>query len=94
MRPCRGLADHFVAETILIVTDGSRTTRWAEQLELERTRAELDIPTAHVVVSSDSKARDARRSVAVQIRGLLLTIGPRGHCRSERGEHELADPEH
>jgi hypothetical protein len=57
--PVTAIADElrdFGAEAMLIVTDGSRATRWAEQLELERARAELDIPVARVVVSSDSKA--------------------------------------
>ena len=45
---------------MLIVTDGSRTTRWAEQLELERTRAELDIlnpPERAVVLCVDEKSQ-------------------------------------
>ena len=53
--PVTAIADElrdFGAEAMLIVTDGSRATRWAEQLEPERARAELDIPVARVVVSS------------------------------------------
>lgn len=40
----------FGAEAIVIVTDGERTTRWAEARELERARAELAIPVVHVRV--------------------------------------------
>ena len=53
--PVTAIADElrdFGAEAMLIVTDGLRATRWAEQLEFERAGAELDIPVARVVVSS------------------------------------------
>jgi hypothetical protein len=53
--PVTAIADElreFGAEAILIVTDGSRATRWAEELELERARAELDIPVTRVVVAA------------------------------------------
>lgn len=56
-QPVTAIADElrdFGAEAILIVTGGSRATRWAEELELERARAELDIPVSHVVLASDS----------------------------------------
>lgn len=51
--PVTAIADElrdFGADALLIVTDGVRPTRWAEELELERARAELEIPIAHVVV--------------------------------------------
>ena len=57
--PVTAIADElrdFGAAAMVIVTNGSRARRWAEQLELERARAELDIPVARVVVSADSKA--------------------------------------
>ena len=38
----------FGADAVIIVTDGDRRTRWAEKRELERARAELDIPVVHV----------------------------------------------
>jgi hypothetical protein len=51
--PATAMADElrdFGADAVIIVTDGDRKTRWAETRELERARAELDIPVVHVVV--------------------------------------------
>jgi hypothetical protein len=45
------LAGDEIADAIVkVVTNGDRKTRWAEKRELERARAELDIPVIHVAV--------------------------------------------
>lgn len=49
--PATAMADElrdFGADAVSIVTDGERKTRWAEARELERARAELDIPVIHL----------------------------------------------
>jgi hypothetical protein len=51
--PATAMADElrdFGADAVIIVTNGNRVTKWAETRELERARAELDIPVIHVAV--------------------------------------------
>jgi len=51
--PATAMADElrdFGADAVVIVTNDDRRTRWAEKRELERARAELDIPVVHVRV--------------------------------------------
>lgn len=51
--PATAMADElrdFGPEAVVVVTDGERRTRWAETRELDRARAELDIPVVHVLV--------------------------------------------
>jgi hypothetical protein len=50
--PATALADElrdFGADAVVIVTNGERRTKWAETRELDRARAELEIPILHVV---------------------------------------------
>jgi hypothetical protein len=51
--PATAMADElrdFGADAVIIVTNGQRTTKWAERRELDRARGELEIPVAHVRV--------------------------------------------
>jgi hypothetical protein len=51
--PATAMADElrdYGAEAVIIATNGDRKTRWAEARELERARAELNIPVLHVAV--------------------------------------------
>jgi hypothetical protein len=51
--PATAMADElrdFGADAVVIVTDGARPTRWVERRELERARAELDVPVIHVAL--------------------------------------------
>jgi hypothetical protein len=51
--PAVAMADElreFGADAVVIATNGDPKSRWAEKDELERARAELEIPVAYVVV--------------------------------------------
>jgi nucleotide-binding universal stress UspA family protein len=51
--PATAMADElrdFGADAVIIATNGDRKTGWAEARELERARAELDVPVLHVAV--------------------------------------------
>lgn len=51
--PATAMADElrdFGADAVIIVTDSARKTSWAEARELERARAELEVPVVHVEV--------------------------------------------
>lgn len=51
--PATAMADElrdFGADAVIIVTDGARKTNWAETRELDRARAELEVPVVHVEV--------------------------------------------
>jgi hypothetical protein len=51
--PATAVADElrdFGADAVIVVTDDDPRTRWADRRELERARAELEIPVIHIHV--------------------------------------------
>jgi hypothetical protein len=53
--PATAIADElrdFGADAVVIVTNDMRRTRWAQERELERARAELDVPVMHLQSAS------------------------------------------